>query len=145
MSATAAGTLPATAAPRPASAGTALLLRLALTAHAAVAVAQPLLIGGYLDGRYGWLAAHSLNGSLLPALLLLTGVLALVHALAGRGPAWPVVAVAVLFLVEGLQIAMGYARVLAVHVPLGVLVVATAVALAVWSWTPRARRPRGRR
>ncbi|MGW2857555.1 hypothetical protein ACWDAZ_38880, partial [Streptomyces sp. NPDC001215] len=36
------------------------------------------------------------------------------------------------------RIAMGYARVLAVHVPLGVPIIACTVLMLVWAWRPSA-------
>jgi hypothetical protein len=60
----------------------------------------------------------------------------------GGGRPWPLAALLTLWWAAAIQLGMGYARVLAVHVPLGVTVVGAAVALAVWSWTPAARRPR---
>ena len=56
----------------------------------------------------------------------------------GRGPGWPALATAALFFAEGMQIGMGYTRVLAIHVPLGVAIVASLLALSVWvvRWRP---------
>lgn len=111
--------------------------------HALQAIAQPLLIGAYLDGDYDAVGLHGANGNLLMLSLMGAGIAVLVHCLRG-GPVWPVPALTALWLAEGIQIGMGHARDLSVHVPLGVTVVALAVALAVWAWTPRARRPRAR-
>jgi hypothetical protein len=44
-----------------------------------------------------------------------------------------------LLLAEGFQISMGYARQLALHVPLGLTVVAIACSFAVWTCRPGAR------
>jgi hypothetical protein len=118
------------------------MLRLALTLTAASAVAQPLLIGGYLDGSFDLIAWHAGNAAALISLVMLSGVAALAYVWPGGGRPWPLLALTVLWFAAGLQIGMGYARVLSIHVPLGVLVVGTAVALALWSWTPLARRPR---
>ena len=121
---------------------TAWLLRLALTLTALSAVAQPVLIGGYLDGGFDLLAWHAGNANLMLALVMLTGATALLYVWPGGGRPWPVLALGALWFAAGVQIGMGYLRVLAVHVPLGVTVVAAAVGLAVWSWTPSARRRR---
>jgi hypothetical protein len=131
-------TTPVGRAVRPAVVG----LRLTLGLHAAAALAQPILMGGYLDGDFDLLAAHALVGSLLPVTALLALAAAVAYALVGRGAWHPVPALATLFLLEGFQIGMGYARVLTLHLPLGVLIVACALALAGWSFTPRARRTR---
>jgi hypothetical protein len=123
---------------------TAGLLRLLLTVQAALAVAQPILIGRFLDGDFDQLGVHATNGSLLPAIALLCIGAALGHWIIGRGRFWPVLATTLLVPVEGLQIAAGYNHNLAVHIPLGVLIVLVVLVLAAWSWTSRIRRPRPR-
>lgn len=119
------------------------VLRVLLTVHALMAVAQPVLIGRYLDGDFDRLGDHSTNGSLLVAVEMGCLTVALVHWLVGRGRFWPVAALAGLFFVEGMQISLGFNRNLSVHVPLGVTIVALAVGLAVWAWTPRVMARRG--
>jgi hypothetical protein len=121
---------------------TAWLVRLLLTVHGAMVVAQPVLIGRYLDGDFDWLSAHRLNGSLLPAIAMLCVGATLAHWLIGRGQLWLVVATVLLIPIEGLQLGAGYAHNLAVHIPLGTSIVALALFLAAWSWTPRLRRAR---
>ena len=54
----------------------------------------------------------------------------------GGGPGWPALACAVLFGAEAGQIAMGYARVLALHIPLGVAITACTFLMLVWAWRP---------
>lgn len=122
--------------------GTAWLLRLALTLTALSAVAQPLLIGGYLDGEFDLLAWHGGNAAALITLVLASGVAAIGYVWPGGGRPWPLLALVGLWWAAAIQIGMGYLRVLAVHVPLGVLIVGSAVALAVWAWTPSVHRPR---
>ncbi|GAA0264455.1 hypothetical protein [Cryptosporangium japonicum] len=120
------------------------LFRLSLTVHAVCVLAQPILAGLYLDGSYDALGVHSLNGSILPATGMVVGAAGLAFWIAG-GAGWPLLAYGVLWLAEGFQIGMGYARVLAVHLPLGVTIVALTIWLTVWSWLPRASRRRRRR
>lgn len=121
---------------------TAWLLTAALTLQGLVAVAQPVLIGGYLDGIVDLVGVHGTNGTALLGVTMLAGLAAIARVFPGRGSLWPVVALTVLWFAEGIQVGMGFSRVLAVHVPLGVAIVGVCVALAVWSWTPAARRPR---
>lgn len=126
---------------------TAWLVRLLFTIQALMAIAQPIFIGQYLDGNFDQLSAHSLNGSVLPAVDMLCIVGALCHWLVGRGRFWPVLATVLLVPVEGIQIGAGFAHSLALHIPLGTSIVATLLFMAAWSWTPRvhwtrARRPR---
>ncbi|SHN05756.1 hypothetical protein [Cryptosporangium aurantiacum] len=117
------------------------LLRLGLTVHALCVVAQPVLAGRFLDGDYDAISAHSLNGSVLPASGMLVGAVALAYLIAG-GAVWPLLAFSALWLAEGFQIGAGYARVLAIHIPLGVAIVVAALGLTIWSWLPAAARPR---
>jgi hypothetical protein len=55
----------------------------------------------------------------------------------GGGHPLPLAALALLWFVLGFQIGMGYSRNLAIHIPLGVGIVTTAVVAAGWSWTGR--------
>lgn len=78
-----------------------------------------------------------------------TGVAAVVMTLIavlvwrpGRGPWWPAPVSAGLFGVEALQIVLGYARTLAVHVPLGVAIITALVLLSVRDRRPGVRRHR---
>lgn len=120
------------------------ILRLFLVLNAVIAVAQPIMAGSYLAGNFDIIGAHGLNGTMLLGMTFLAGLVALPYAVL-RGPVWPVPALALLWLAEGMQLGMGYSRNLAVHIPLGVAIVGIAVALAVWSLTPAARRRRARR
>lgn len=130
-----------TAAARPTPAAAAWTLRLLLLLHAAQAVAQPLLIGGYLDGSYGLIDDHGLNGSLLMLSAAAAGLAAVAHWAVG-GPAWPVAVLVPLWLAEGVQIGMGQSGNLSVHVPLGAAIVASALVTAVFACRPRMRRRR---
>jgi hypothetical protein len=122
------------------------ILRGTLTLHAAVVVAQPFLIGAYLDGDFGQLGVHRDNGTLLvPATALLALLAAVGYGVWGRGPWHPVPAVGSLLVAEGFQIGMGYARAMTIHVPLGILIVVATAVLAGWSWTSRAGLPRPER
>lgn len=112
-----------------------------LTLHALVALAQPVLIGGYLDGRFDLVTVHGINGSVLMGCAFLAAVTAVVYwAMGGRG--WPGLAIAGLWCAEFVQLVLGYTRVLSVHVVLGVLIVGSALALAGWSWSRAAGRGR---
>jgi hypothetical protein len=119
-----------------------LLLRVALTAHAAAALCQPVLAGLFLTGSIAAITAHALVATVLAALCLASTVVAAFFVLAARGPVVALAVPAVLTLAEGFQIGMGYQRQLQIHIPLGVAIVMTALALAVWVWTPSARRTR---
>jgi hypothetical protein len=55
----------------------------------------------------------------------------------GRGPWLPLVASLGIFGMIALQIVLGFGRALTVHVPLGVLTIFSAAALALWAWRHR--------
>jgi hypothetical protein len=117
-------------------------LRVLATLNALLVVAQAWSIGQYLNGDYPQLRLHATGAGIAILSAAALGLVALVYAFAG-GP-WRSVGAVLLFLAEGFQTGMGYARQLGIHVPLGVAVVTLAVLVAVWSWTPAAARPRPR-
>lgn len=107
-----------------------------------MAVSQPVLVGGYLDGNFALLAVHRLMGTLLVPVAILVAAAALLHIGLGRARLGLLGAVVALFLGSGLQIGFGYAHQLGLHIPVGIFLVTSGVVLAIWSWTPRARRTR---
>ncbi|UXY18110.1 hypothetical protein N8I84_04750 [Streptomyces cynarae] len=121
------------------------LFRTVVTCEAVLAVGQAVLAGSFLSGHYGALDLHALNATA-------TGLVAVAQIVAsallwrpGGGPGWPALTGIALFGAEAGQIAMGYARVLAVHVPLGVAIIACTLLMLVWAWRPdRSRRAEGR-
>lgn len=121
------------------------LLRVVVTAHLVAVLAQPVLAGRYLTGDVDAITAHGAVGSSLAALDLLVIAAAVVYVVGGRGRLWVLPATVLMFVAVGLQIGMGYARQLGVHVPLGVGIVTASVLLTAWVWTPSARRPRAAR
>lgn len=87
-------------------------------------LARVIFAGLFLDGHDAWRNWHAANGMvLLPLLALVQVVLAVVVWRPGRGPGWPAIASVGLLVAILLQIAMGQAGLLAVHVPLGVAIV----------------------
>lgn len=121
---------------------TLLLLRIVVTLHAVAAIAQPVLIGQYLDGDFDSLALHSVNANIVVLLCLVQLVVAVLYWRPGGGRGWPALVTTVLFLAEGLQEGMGYSRELGIHIPLGVLIVCTVILLTVWVFRQGASRPR---
>jgi hypothetical protein len=107
-----------------------------VTLEVALGLMQTALAGGFLGGDYGALDLHATNASILGVVCLAQLVSAVLLWKPGRGPGWPALWTAVLFLAEGGQISLGYARVLAVHVPLGVAIVVALVLMARWAWRP---------
>ncbi|WP_141277935.1 hypothetical protein [Pseudonocardia hydrocarbonoxydans] len=117
-------------------------LRVVLTAHLLMVLAQPWLAGRYLTGDVDAIAVHGLVGSLLAAVGMVAVAATLLYVLGGRGRLWVVPVAVALFLADGVQIGAGYARDLGLHVPLGVAITVSSVLLAAWVWSPSAGRSR---
>lgn len=111
--------------------------------HAVLAFGQSILAGAYLSGSLDAMAVHGAIGSGLTALVMLQGLVCLLFWFPGRGPWWPFVATVVLFFAESVQVGMGYARTLGLHIPLGVALITCIVAMFVWSlvWRPKRDTP----
>jgi hypothetical protein len=113
-----------------------LLFRTVVTVEAVLALGQAVLAGRFLSGHYDALALHAANARATAITAIVQTGAAILVWRPGRGPAWPVFASAALFGAEAAQIALGYARVLTVHVPLGVSIIASVGLLLVWAWRP---------
>lgn len=118
------------------------LLRVVITAHLVMVLAQPVLAGLFLTGNVDAITVHGAVGSALAAVEMAL-IATTVAYVARRGRLWVLPVAVVLFFAAGLQIGMGYARVLQIHIPLGVAIVTASVLLAIWVWSPSAARPRG--
>jgi hypothetical protein len=116
-----------------------------ITTHLLMVLAQPVLAGMFLTGDVDAIAVHGLNGSLLALVAMVLIAAAVAYAVAARGRLWVPVLAVLLFLADGFQIGMGYARELQLHIPLGVAIVTTSILVAAWVWSPFAARPRGAR
>ncbi|OIJ89991.1 hypothetical protein BIV24_18670 [Streptomyces colonosanans] len=112
------------------------LFRIAVTCEAALALGQAVLAGSFLSGHYEALKMHELNAAITVVVALALIVAAVLLWRPGRGPGWPALASAALLVSEGLQVGMGYNRTLAVHIPLGVGIVAATLLMLVWAWRP---------
>jgi hypothetical protein len=112
------------------------LFRVVITVEALLALGQPILIGSFLQGNYGALGLHQANATLTGIAAFVMAVTAVVYWRPGRGRAWPAwLCLGVAAAIVG-QIILGYSRVLAVHIPLGVLIIAADLLLVVWVWRP---------
>lgn len=110
------------------------LFRGVATLYALAAVAQPFLAGLFLSGSFSALKAHEVTGQAVGGLGLLTLVCAiLLWRLRGASRAVVGMSAGVLVAVV-LELFLGYDRSLALHVPLGVGIVAGVVRLALLSW-----------
>jgi hypothetical protein len=138
------------AEPRPAATETVpgwivALMRVVVTLWAALVFIQPVLAGQFLDGNDDLVAVHGMNAAfvLLIALVMLIGAVLLWRP--GHGAAWPIGATALLLILVFAQSVLGGSGLLAVHVPLGVLLFGSAVAMLGWVWSRRIRVRRSRR
>jgi hypothetical protein len=97
---------------------------------------QAVFAGQFLSGTFGALHTHRENATFAGITVVLAAVAAVPMRWPGRGPLWPVFACLGLFGLIGLQIALGHARVLAIHIPLGVSIILLAGWLVYWAWRP---------
>lgn len=125
---------------RPAARTAALwVFRILTIPQAILFVLQPISIGSFLQGDWGAFDLHSIMGGVLLMPAAISAVVGLVLAMLSRS-IWLGLACLALPVLTTAQIAVGHTRLLVVHVPLGVLLVALAVVLAIWPWTKAARR-----
>ena len=110
------------------------LLRGSATIHALAAFGQAVLAGRFLSGDYAMLGLHADNASLVGLSGFALLIAAILHWRRGGGPGRLPLACLALSAAEVTQIVLGYGRVLGVHVPLGVAIIATATAVLVWAW-----------
>jgi len=108
--------------------------RVAITLAALMLVLQAVLAGQFLAGTFGALGMHRDNATYAGIMVLVAAACALLVWRPGRGPLWPFLATLALFGLIAVQIGLGFGRVLAVHVPLGLAIIALCGRLALWSW-----------
>jgi hypothetical protein len=114
------------------------VLRVVAVTHAATACLQPVLAGSYLSGNGAAIRLHAPVGLSLFFVALAQLLAATIYWRSG-GPGWPALLSMAVAAAEGVQITMGFARELAVHIPLGVGIVMTALVFAGWTFRPAAR------
>lgn len=136
---------PAVATAPPGPRATLTVLRVLALLHTAGAVVQPMLAGVYLGGEVDALGLHELNAHVVTGLGFFQLIAAIVFVWRGRGRFWPLWASLAICLAVQVQVGMGYEGVVAVHLPLGVSVIAMQILLTVWLFRAAARTPRRRR
>ena len=117
------------------------LLRIVVTVEAVLAFDQAIFAGRFIAGDYGAVATHAANATATGITLLVQAVAGVLLWRPGRGPWWPAVAALGIFGLVSIQITIGYSRVLAVHVPLGVSIIVLDVVMLVWAWRYRPAPP----
>jgi hypothetical protein len=116
------------------------LFRVIVTVEAVLAFDQAVFAGQFISGDYGALNSHAANAGITGTVLIIEAVAGVLLWRPGRGPAWPIWAALGLVVMAGVQTALGYGRVLAVHVPLGVTIIVLDVLMLVWCWRYRPNR-----
>jgi hypothetical protein len=95
---------------------------------------QSVFAGQFLSGTYDALLVHRENATFAGISVIVSAVGAVLLRWPGRGPWWPIAACLGLFALIALEIVIGFARILTLHVPLGVTITVLATGLAVWAW-----------
>ena len=109
-------------------------MRVTSTVSAVLLFDQAIFAGQFMSGSYDALLIHRENATYSGISVLVVAVAAVLVRWPGRGPWWPIAACLGIFALVALQIVLGFARALTLHVPLGVLTILAAGALAYWSW-----------
>lgn len=111
------------------------LLRTITTLVTLDSFAQAMFAGRLMAGSYDGLDAHSLNGPVMAIGMLLMTVCFAAAWRFGQASGQSVLRCAALTVATGVEIGLGHREILAVHVPLGVALVAGLVAVTVQVWT----------
>jgi hypothetical protein len=111
--------------------------RLTMTVAAVLLFNQAIFAGRMLSGSFPALQTHRDNATYAGLAVLIAALCAVPIRWPGRGPLWPALAGLGLFALIALQILLGFSRVLIVHVPLGVSIIALGVLLTIWAWRYR--------
>jgi hypothetical protein len=113
--------------------------QITITGAALMLFDQAVFAGQFLSGTFGSLHTHRENATFAGIAVLLAAACAVLVRRPGQGPIWPLFACLGLFGLIALQIVLGFARVLTVHIPLGVSIILLAVLLVIWAWRARPR------
>jgi hypothetical protein len=116
--------------------------RVTITVAAVLLFDQAIFAGRILSGSFPTLQTHRDNATYAGLAVLVAASSAILIRWPGRGPIWPALAVLGLFALIAAQIVVGFARLLTVHVPLGVSIIVLAVLLTVWAWRYQPAVPR---
>jgi len=111
-----------------------LLFRIVATLAAVGTILQPFLAGLFLSGSFDALKAHEVTGQAVGGIAVLSFLCAILYWRVGGGPVIALRMSGGLLVAVVLQIVLGYSRILALHVPLGVALVIGAGQLAHFAW-----------
>jgi len=98
---------------------------------------QAALAGGFVTGDVDLLGWHTANAVLLflTSAALLPATVLLVRP--GRGPWWPIVVSVLLWVLILLQIGLGFARLVGLHIPMGMSIMGLIAAFTWWAFSYR--------
>lgn len=102
-----------------------LALQIEATVLMSLAIGQAGLAAGFLGGDEGLKPLHGANAYALLALIVAVLLTAIAYR-RGGGPRWPVLAGAILLVIETLQLVLARAEVVGLHIFCGVLFVVLA-------------------
>lgn len=112
----------------------ALTYRVLIAVVAVMLFNQAILAGQFMSGTFEALEFHRLGASAAGAVSLLAAIAAGVARFKKRYPLWPALTTLLLFVAIQVQEFAGEQRMLAIHIPLGVLVIMLSAWLTVWAW-----------
>lgn len=110
------------------------VFRVATLVTAVMLFDQAVFAGQFLAGSFDSLHTHRENATYAGISVLVSAVAAVLVRWPGRGPWWPIAGYAAVFGLVALQIVLGFARVITVHVPVGVATILLATVLAIGAW-----------
>ncbi|TDD34095.1 hypothetical protein E1286_41295 [Nonomuraea terrae] len=109
-------------------------LRVTATAHLIGVLAQAALAGLFVTGDVDLLTWHQNNGGVTHAMLYLQLVSAVLLWRPARLSSRPALISLAMVLVETAQVALGNARLVAAHIPLGMLIFGMSAVFTMWAW-----------
>lgn len=123
-------TVPSSAGKKPEITNLLWVLRLLMAVHVLIALAQAVSAGIILEGEGSALRLHQLTGtSVITTVSVLQVVVAVLCWRRHQHSAWLALGSAGLFAAEMAQIGLGFTDQIALHVPLGAIILAAAVTL----------------
>jgi hypothetical protein len=109
-------------------------LRIVTSLQVLAIIMQAVTAGQILNGADGATGVHGAGAGAVHLLGVIQVIVAVLYWKPGRGTGWAAVTSLVLLVAGFAQSAMGDSHNLAVHIPLGVGLLALATTIAVWAW-----------
>jgi heme A synthase len=111
--------------------------QISITVAALMLFDQAVFAGQFLSGTFGALQTHRDNATFSGIAVLIAAACAVFVRWPGKGPVWPLFASLGLFALIAVQIVLGFARLLTVHIPVGVAIIVLTARLVLWAWRAR--------